>query len=173
MTSSAENPGHRIEMLRDPVRGQRRSRLLVFPQTFIRVLRTGADGVERIAFIGYVNETQHDAVSKISTLNLKAPESLIVESFEPPFPIPLAEHAAAPQVFEFWWKQLGYVFTLPVPRSFPPLPDVFGDEEREVIERYVQVAARLAGSGLLNALNEGFNISQPGEIGRASCRERV
>jgi hypothetical protein len=115
---------------------------------FMRVWRTGADGVERIAFIGYVNEAQHDDGTKISTVNLRAPESLILESFEPLFPIPLAEHVTAPQVFEFWWKQLGYVFGLPDPRSFPPLPDVLADEERGLVERYVQVASRLAGSGL-------------------------
>ncbi len=137
----------------------------MLPQMFMRVLRTGADGIERIAFIGYVNESQHDVGTKISTVNLRAPESLILESFEPPFPIPLAEHVTAPQVFEFWWKQLGYVFGLPDPRSFPPLPDVLEDEERGLVERYVQVAYRLAGSGLLNALSEGFNISQPEGLG--------
>jgi hypothetical protein len=161
VSSSSENVTHRVEMLRDPVRGARRSRLALLPQMFIRLMRTGADGVERVAFIGYVNQAQHDAGTKISTLNLRAPESLILESFAPPFPIPLAEHVTAPQVFEFWWKQLGYVFALPNPRSFPPLPDVLGDEERAVVERYEQVTARLAGSGVLNALSEGFNIRQP------------
>jgi hypothetical protein len=95
---SPESVGHRFEMLSDPVRGPRRSRLSMLPQMFMRVLRTGADGVERIAFIGYVNESQHDVGTKISTVNLRAPESLILESFEPPFPIPLAEHVTAPQV---------------------------------------------------------------------------
>jgi hypothetical protein len=131
------------------------------PQMFMRVVRTGADGIDRIAFIGYVNGAQHHAVTKTSTVNLRAPESLILESFEPPFPIPLAEHVTAPQVFEFWWKQLGYAFALPDPRSFPPLPDVLGDDERAIVERYVQVAGHLAGSGLLNALAEGFNIRHP------------
>jgi hypothetical protein len=145
----------------DPVRGVRRSRLLLMPQMFMRVIRTGFDGVDRIAFIGYLNDAHHDPESKISTLNLRAPESLILESFDAPFPIPLVEHVTAPQVFEFWWKQLGYVFALGDPRSFPLLPDVVADEDREVVERYVQVAARLAGSGLLNALSEGFNIRHP------------
>ena len=52
---------------------------------------------------------QHDVTTKISTVNLRTPESLILESFEPPFPIPLAAYVTAPQVFEFWWKLLGYV----------------------------------------------------------------
>jgi hypothetical protein len=145
----------------DPVRGVRTSRLRLMPQMFMRVTRSGPDGVDRIAFIGYVNDAQHDAETKISTLNLRAPESLILESFDTPFPIPLAEHVTAPQVFEFWWKQLGYVVRLPDPRSFPPLPDVLADDDRRVVERYIQVAARLAGSGLLNALSEGFNVRQP------------
>src|SRR2546423_230172 len=116
--ASPESVGQRFEVLSDPARRPRRSPLSMLTEMFMRVLRTGADGVERIAFIGYVNESQHDVGTKISTVNLRAPESLILESFEPLFPIPLAEHVTAPQVFEFWWKQLGYVFGLPDPRSF-------------------------------------------------------
>ena len=92
MTGSPESAGHRFEMLGDPVRGPRRSRLSMLPQMFMRVLRTGADGVERIAFIGYVNEAQHDDRTKISTVDLRAPESLILESFEPLFPTAPIRH---------------------------------------------------------------------------------
>jgi hypothetical protein len=165
MTSLPDNVAHRVEMLSDPILRPRRSRLSVLPQMFMRVIRTGPDGVERIAFIGYIEAARHDAATRLSTVNLRAPESLIVESFDPPFRIPLAEHVTAPQVFEFWWKQLGYVFPLPDPRSFPPFPDVLTHEERTVVERYVQVAAHLAGSGLLNALSEGFNIRQREGLG--------
>jgi hypothetical protein len=78
-----------------------------------------------------------------------------------PFPPPLEEHVAEPQVFEFWWKQLHYVFGLSDPRRFPPLPDELSPDERVTVERYVHIAAELAGSGLLNALREGFNVRMP------------
>jgi hypothetical protein len=66
----------------------------------------------------------------------------------------------APQVFNFWWKQLDYVFGLPNPRSFPPLP-ALATEELDIVRRYVRVAAELAESGVLNALREGFNVQWP------------
>jgi hypothetical protein len=93
--------------------------LALMPQAFMRVIRMGSEGVERIAFIGYVDASEHDAAAGISTLKLRAPESLILESFEPPFPLPLSEHITAPQVFQFWWKQAGFVFSLPDPPLVP------------------------------------------------------
>lgn len=123
--------------------------------------RTGEDGRERIAFIGFVDEAVHDAEAGTTRLNARAPESLILESFEAPFPLPLIEHITHVPTFEFWWKQLGYVFQLPDPRAFPPLPDTVTDDERAIVERYVHVAGELATSGLLNALSEGFNVQMP------------
>jgi hypothetical protein len=131
------------------------------PRNYIRVTRTGADGVERIAFIGYVAEWVPDDDSKTVQVKARAPESLILDDVTVPFRPPLEEHVAEPQVFEFWWKQLHYVFGLPDPRRFPPLPDVLSPDERVTVERYVHVAAELAGSGLLNALREGFNVRMP------------
>jgi hypothetical protein len=161
MANHAPTASHRFEFLSDPVRGIRPSRLAVMPQAFMRVTRVGADGVERTVFIGYVENAANDATTKLSTVKLRAPESLVLQSFGVPFALPLSEHITKPQVFEFWWKQLGYALPLPDPRSFPLLPDVLTDDERVTVERYVTVAGHLAGSALLNALVEGFNIRQP------------
>src|SRR5512132_1213635 len=135
--------------------------MIRLPRSYIRVTRTGADGVKRIAFIGYVAEWIPDAASKTVEVKARAPESLILDHVLVPFPSPLEEHVAEPQVFEFWWKQLHYVFGLSDPRRFPPLPDELSPDERVTVERYVHIAAELAGSGLLNALREGFNVRMP------------
>lgn len=95
--------------------------------------RTGADGVQRIAFIGYVAEWVPDDASKTVEVKARAPESLILDDVTLPFPPPLEEHVAEPQVFDFWWKQLHYVFRLPDPRRFPPLPDVLSPHERVTV----------------------------------------
>ncbi len=135
--------------------------MIRIPRSYVRVTRTGADGVKRIAFIGYVAEWVPDDASKTVEVKARAPESLILDDVIVPFPPPLEEHVAEPQVFEFWWKQLHYVFGLPNPRKFPPLTDMLSPDERVTVERYVYVAAELAGSGLLNALQEGFNVRLP------------
>jgi hypothetical protein len=71
------------------------------PQAFMRVIRVGADEVERTIFIGYVENAVHDASTKVSTLKLRAPESLVLQSFGVPFALPLSEHITKPEVFEF------------------------------------------------------------------------
>lgn len=135
--------------------------MIRIPRNYIRVTRTGADGVKRIAFLGYVAEWIPDDASKTVEVKARAPESLILDDVTVLFPPPLEEHVAEPEVFEFWWKQLHYVFSLPDPRAFPPLPDELSPDERVTVERYVHVAGQLAGSGLLNALREGFNVRMP------------
>jgi hypothetical protein len=132
------------------------------PRGYIRTTRTGDDGAERIVFVGYISEWVPDDEEKAVHVKARAPESLILEDVTMPFAPPLEEHVTEPKVFEFWWKQLHYVFGLPDPRSFPPLPDVLKTDERASVERYVHVASELAGSGLLNALREGFNVHQTG-----------
>jgi hypothetical protein len=116
------------------------------PRNYIRVTRTGANGVKRIAFIGYVAEWIPDDASKTVEVKARAPQSLILDDVTVLFPLPLKEHVAEPEVFEFWWKQLDYVFNLPDPRAFSPLPDELSPDERVTVERYVHVAAQLAGS---------------------------
>ncbi len=131
------------------------------PRSYIRLKRTGADGVERIAFIGYIADWVPDDASKTVQVKARAPESLILEEVVLPFEPPLAEHVPELRVFEFWWKQLYYVFGLPDPRGFPPLPDAVSEDDRNAVERYVHVASQLASSGFLNALREGFNVRMP------------
>lgn len=134
-------------------------RVIPKPTRFLRVTRTGADGVERIAFIGYIAETIPNG--DVLQVNARAPESLVTDYRVAPFAPPMQEHVAEPKVFDFWWKQLDYVFGLPNPRSFPPLPEEFSPEQRGIVERFVHVAAELADSGLLNAVREGFNVRMP------------
>jgi hypothetical protein len=59
-----------------------------------------------------------DDASKTVEVKARAPESLILDHVTVLFPPPLKELVAEPEVFEFWWKQLDYVFNLPDPRAF-------------------------------------------------------
>jgi hypothetical protein len=131
----------------------------IAPGQAVRLLRTGADGKQRVAFIGYIGEI----VDEGDQLHLKvhAPEKLITDRLEPRFPPPFSDYVTMPQVFDFWWKQLDYVFGLADPRSFPPLPTPLSAGEHAIIRRYVRVAAELAESGVLNGLGEGFNVRWP------------
>ena len=121
--------------------------------------RTGADGIPRIAFIGYIAETTSDG--DLLHVNARAPESLITDFRAAPFPPPLVEHVTEPSVLEFYWKQLDYVFDLRDPRSFPPLPVDLAPTDRATVERFIHVASELAGSGLINSVREGFNVRMP------------
>ena len=133
--------------------------MVPWPTQLLRVTRTGADGIPRIAFIGYISETTPDG--DLLHVNVRAPESLITDSQAAPFPPPLGEHVTEPKVFEFYWKQLNYVFELRDPRSFPPLPVDLVSTDRDTVERFIHVAGELAGSGLINSVREGFNVRMP------------
>jgi len=130
------------------------ARVRRWPATWVRVLRN-----DRLAFIGYLG----DSICEGNTVRwtVYAPEKLIVDSRPPPFPPPMAEYVAAPKVFEFWWKQLDFVFGLPDPRLFPPLPTSLSAAELQTVRRYVDVAGDLAASGLINTLEEGFFVNVP------------
>lgn len=65
--------------------------------------------------------------------------------FSPPY----ADRAANPRGYAYWWQLFRLVFDLPDPNRFPPLGD-FGDEERAVLERYVDVCEELAESTVLS-----------------------
>jgi hypothetical protein len=131
------------------------------PQGFIRTKRTGHDGVERIVFIGYVAEAipEGDEVR----LEVHAPEKLITDRPEPPFPPPMSEVVTAPKIFEFWWKQLDYVFGLADPRTFPPLHGGLSTDEDRIVRRYISVATELARSGVLNS-HDGFGVQVSGGL---------
>jgi len=136
------------------------------PIRWLRVLRNG-----RIAFLGYVGETVRDGDDVHVTAY--TPEKLVLDSREPPFPPPMPERAVAPTVFDFWWKQLDYVFGLSDPRDFPPLPNSLSAQEANITERYVRVAGDLAASRLINALEEQFLVHMPdGPQGREEIEQR-
>ena len=90
-----------------------------------------------------------------------APERLITDWRTSPFRPPLEEHIRAVAVFEFWWKQLDYVFDLADPRAFPPLPAAVASAQHKVVDRYVRIAGDLAASSLLNTVDEGFFVRMP------------
>lgn len=62
---------------------------------------------------------------------------------------PLANRSLSPEAFEFQWISLDYVFGLPSPYSFPPLPDKPEDGDIELFRRYVVAAGELAESAIL------------------------
>jgi hypothetical protein len=82
-----------------------------------------------------------------------------------PFELPMSEHVRNSAGFAFWWKQLGYVFGLSAPRSFPPLETAVGADEYRAVERYIQTAADLAESDVLNAIDQGFTAHKDDETG--------
>lgn len=70
--------------------------------------------------------------------------------FEPPQPPGLS-----PEVAAFWWRQIGYVFPLEDPRSFPAIGrDRFEESQLEVLDRYIEAAHELAGSEVLSGKHQ-------------------
>jgi hypothetical protein len=129
-----------------------------WPQRYLRVTRTGADGQERLAFVGYIGDV--DPRGDHVHVTAYAPEKLVTDG-PSPFPPPLAEHVTTPQVFDFWWKQLDYVFGLPDPRTFPPFSVPLDPSGHEAATRFIRTAFALAGSALLNVLEENLVVRIP------------
>jgi len=129
------------------------------PGRVVKVRRRGENGVERIVYVGIITEEvpEGDHVR----VGARTVEWLVTNEREPAFPPPLQEFVREPKGFIFWWKQLDYVFGLPDPTLFPPLPQRLTADDNALVERFVHVATQLAGSALLNAVNEGFNVSVP------------
>lgn len=76
--------------------------------------------------------------------------TLSAASFETPalshplkFPVPYGDTAAGQGNTSRAWNMIQYVFDLPNPRLFPPLPEVSSDDAR-VLDRYVHSARELA-----------------------------
>lgn len=83
------------------------------------------------------------------TVTARSFESLAVDETVLTFPAPLAEHSQKPQAFEYWWKMLQFVFNLPNPATFPPLPVMLTGDDREALRRYIAAAEEMAESSLL------------------------
>lgn len=117
------------------------------PDKWVIAKHTGPDGVERTKFVGYISSAVPDANGNLN-VRTTGPEQLIVEH-PLQFPAPLAEHGSEPEPFEFWWKQLAFVFELPDPRMFPAVPDPLQDERQAIVNRYMAVAEDLARSRVI------------------------
>lgn len=85
------------------------------------------------------------------TVHARSFESLAVDATRLRFDPPLAERGANPDGFEFWWKMLEFVFSLPDPATFPPLTRPPHVKERDKLERFAITAGELAQSTLLSA----------------------
>jgi hypothetical protein len=105
--------------------------------------------------VGYIKETPRrgDRVHVKS----EGVEGLLQE-MPLPYDPPMVFSAEDRGGFEFWWRQLLYVFDLPDPRLFQPLPMPLADEQRAVVERYVATAKDLAQSGVVNSIG-GFDVT--------------
>lgn len=98
-----------------------------------------------------------------------------------PYPLafdpPLIEHAttdAGRKGFHHIWEKLNFAFALPDPAQFPRLP-ALTDEDRVILERFVQVCRQLAGYSAINddsrlsykfkgsLADTEFNIDYPSE----------
>ena len=125
------------------------------PEKWIVVKHEDRDGVERTKFVGYISSATPDGKGSLN-VKTRGPEQLIVEH-PLPYSAPMADRGSDTEAFEFWWKQLLFVFELPDPRSFPALP-AFPAEKRETLERYIAIAEELAQSRVINAVDDGFTI---------------
>lgn len=65
------------------------------------------------------------------------------------FPPPYARYAADKEGFSYWWQLFRWVFDLPDPHKFPPLP-AFAPQEREILVRFLDTCEELAESTLLS-----------------------
>lgn len=115
----------------------------------IKALRTDENGVEEVAFVGYIAE----ATPTGGHLHVRAagPEALLGDlpmRFEPP----LIELAEEPDGFRYWWRQIMYVFDVGDPRLAPPLADPLPPNDLELVERFVNTSRDLAESGVVSSV---------------------
>lgn len=78
---------------------------------------------------------------------------------------PMEERSSNRSAFDFWWKQLDYVFELPDPRLFPPLERLPAQADLDAVMRFTETAGDLAESSMLNAFDRGFNARKDDETG--------
>jgi hypothetical protein len=81
-------------------------------------------------------------------------EWIVTSTTQLRFSPPLADLAPNPDGFEFWWKMLEFVFVLPPPDTFPPLPKSPKKSDLEHLRRYMHASEELAQSELLSGKNE-------------------
>lgn len=104
---------------------------------------------ERVVWLGFIEETKPDG----DQLHVSGStvESLIAD-MPLSFPPPGVSRADDPDGFEYWWRQLNYIFNLPDPRLFPPLAAPLPGSDRAVVDRFIALTHQLAASGIVNAV---------------------
>jgi hypothetical protein len=132
----------------------------IAPGLPVRIKCTGIDSKERTPHIGYIGEVIWDGDTVRVTVH-GADKFVWDRLGPPPFPPPFSDRVSRPPAFDYWWRRLDWVFGLPDPRSFPPLPTTLPDEERAIVQRYVRVAGDLAHSSLLNSPKESYSYQLP------------
>jgi len=134
-------------------------------------MRTGADGVERVALVYYVASVEPDGKGSVHVVS-KGPEELL--SCRPlPFTPPMRDEGSSPDAFDFHWRQLDYVFGLPDPGAFPRLSGALDSGDSEVVQRYIATATDLARSAVLNAVDEGMHVDIEDDTDREQVALRL
>ena len=88
----------------------------------------------------------------------------MVQEAQPRFMPPYAELAADPQAFLFQWGKMTYVFGLPDPAGFPPLPTPLSEPDSDAISRYIEVCRELATYSLISSTG-GVSVNWTAEGG--------
>jgi hypothetical protein len=87
-----------------------------------------------------------------SSLKVTAkPFSELIQSQPLPWEVPMRELLHNQEGAERTWKRLYYAFRLDDPRKLPAVPIVLNDDERAVLERFVEQAKTVAKATLLGA----------------------
>jgi hypothetical protein len=119
------------------------------PGNCIKALRTDENGVEEVAFVGFIAETTpHGDKLHVRAAGAEALLGDMPMRFEPP----LIELASEPEGFRYWWRQIMYVFDINDPRLAPPLPAPMPPEDLELVERFVRTTRDLAESGVVSSV---------------------
>jgi hypothetical protein len=126
-------------------------------EVWLRATRMTDDGKTEFGFVGYPSKAVPDGKGNVH-FTFAGPERLL-EGRPLPYRPPRIELATNPQAFEFNWNQIDFVFDLPDPRAFPPLPPgVLSSADRKVLERYVELTRDLAQSQVINDADSGLTI---------------
>jgi hypothetical protein len=89
-----------------------------------------------------------------------------------PWPVPMTSFMQDPSKADYVWTRLHYVFTLPDPRALSPLPLKLTNDERELLERFVEQANSLARTSLLGG-SDAVTISFAQGGGGVSVEENL
>ena len=114
----------------------------------LKVCRTGNDGIERVVWLGLAENLT--AQGDVAHMRGSTVETLLSD-LPLPYPPPGIGHSTDAAGFEYWWRQLIYIFDLPDPRLFPPIEPVLSATDQGVVERFIALSQALAASGAMGA----------------------